>query len=270
MQVAIPMLEKRIKELEAFDINLIKERSGPETSSLEMKVNDTLSLVFGYDTVEYNRYRANLDRGPWIMGEPLPLREVKQYYQEGINHAISNLKTIIDLFKERVDLSPISDTPGSSTSEKSLQRTPGNKVFIVHGHDETAKQTTARFLERLGLEAVILHEQAGGGRTIVEELEYYSTVDFAVILLTPDDLGADKLKKESLNPRARQNVILELGFFVGKIGRERVCPLTSGSLDLPSDILGVEYIPMDSHGAWKYRLGKELQAAGFQVDLNKI
>ncbi len=144
-----------------------------------------------------------------------------------------------------------------------------NKVFVVHGHDEAARESVARFLERMGLEAVILHEQVTGGRTMVEKLEHYADVDFAVVLLTPDDVGgAGASAPDHLKSRARQNVILELGFFVGKLTRKHVCALYKGSLELPSDYLGVGFVALDDSGGWRLQLAKELRGAGFSVDMN--
>jgi len=126
------------------------------------------------------------------------------------------------------------------------------------------------YLEKLQLEPVILHEQANGGRTVIEKFESYSGVAFAVVLLTPDDRGglvSDSFEAQQL--RARQNVILELGYFIGKLGRQHVCALHKGGTDIPSDISGVVYIPMDAAGAWKLQLGKELKASIPGVDLNR-
>jgi predicted nucleotide-binding protein len=146
----------------------------------------------------------------------------------------------------------------------------GNDVFIVHGHDEEAKQSVARFIERLGINAVILHEKPNVGRTIIQKFEDYSNVGFAVILLTPDDIGFPKDKPQEKKPRARQNVVFELGFFVGKLGRERVCALYKGNVEIPSDFEGVLYIPMGSDGGWRLELAREFKAAGIEVDLNKV
>ena len=108
-----------------------------------------------------------------------------------------------------------------------------------------------------------------GGRTIVEKLEHYANVDFAVVLLTPDDVGSNRASSPAeLQPRARQNVILELGFFVGRLGRQHVCALYKGPLDLPSDYLGVGYVAFDDAGGWRLQLAKELRSAGFVVDMN--
>ena len=145
-----------------------------------------------------------------------------------------------------------------------------NRVFVIHGHDEAAQETVARFLEKLEFQPIILHEQANKGRTIIEKFEDHADVPFAVVLLTPDDLGALKDEKSDLKPRARRNVILELGFFLGRLGRERVCPLVKGDVETPSDYDGVVYTKLDDAGAWKMKLVQELKAASFDVDANRV
>lgn len=144
-----------------------------------------------------------------------------------------------------------------------------SKVFIVHGHDDAARETVARFIEKLGLEAVILHEQASRGMTISEKLIAYSSVGFAVVLLTPDDLGRAKSAPEE-QARARQNVILELGYFVGRLGRDKVCALLKGQIEVPTDYVGTVYVSWDDAGAWKQTLAKELDAAGYDIDWNTV
>jgi predicted nucleotide-binding protein len=145
------------------------------------------------------------------------------------------------------------------------------RVFVVHGHDDEAKETVSRFLSRLDLEPVILHEQASGGRTIIEKFETYSSdVAFAVVLLTPDDIGGSALDPTSTSKRARQNVILELGYFMGRLGRTRVCALHRGRVELPSDYQGVVYVEMDKAGGWKTRLAQELIGAKVSIDLNGL
>jgi hypothetical protein len=142
-----------------------------------------------------------------------------------------------------------------------------NKVFIVHGHDGEARETVARFLEKMGLQAIILHEQANQGRTVIEKVEANGDVGFAVVLLTPDDTGCAKGKDPE--PRARQNVLLELGYFIGRLGRGKVCALKRGELEIPSDFAGIVWEKMDSGNGWKLALARELKAAGHDVDLNK-
>lgn len=144
----------------------------------------------------------------------------------------------------------------------------GSKVFLVHGHDESARESVARYLEKLQLEPIILHEQPSAGRTIIEKVERYAEVAFAVVLLTPDDVGGVQGEPKALKPRARQNVILELGYFVGRLGRTHVAALVKGEVEKPSDYDGVVYVQMDSGGAWKLQLARELKTAGLNIDLN--
>jgi hypothetical protein len=138
------------------------------------------------------------------------------------------------------------------------------RIFLVHGHADETKHTVANFLRSLGLEVIILHEQANQGQTIVEKFEKYANVGFAVVLLTPDDFGGSVEHPEKTQRRARQNVILELGIFIGKLGRKRVCPLYVEGVELPSDIHGVLYVSYDQGGAWRSKLVKELSAAGIE------
>lgn len=144
-----------------------------------------------------------------------------------------------------------------------------NMVFVVHGHDEGAKQTVARFLEQCGFVAVILHEQADGGRTIIEKIEQYADVVFAIVLYTPCDIGREKNEKRG-TPRARQNVVFEHGYLIAKLGRERVCALVKQGVQTPGDIAGVVYKPMDSAGAWKTEILREMKSAGVVVDASKL
>lgn len=151
---------------------------------------------------------------------------------------------------------------------KATERSWPRRAFVVHGHDDGAREAVARFLERLDFEVIILHERANRGRTVIEKVEAHGDVGFAVVLLTPDDVGGPK--NGDLQPRARQNVLLELGYFVGRLGRDRVCALKRGDLEIPSDFGGVVYEPFDAAGGWKQALGRELQEVGFAIDWNKV
>lgn len=144
------------------------------------------------------------------------------------------------------------------------------KVFIVHGHDETAKNEVARFIEQLDLEAVILHEQANSGSTIIEKLEKHTDVGFAIVLYTACDVGGIKAEPDNLKPRARQNVVFEHGLLIGKIGRKNVVALVKENIEIPGDISGMVYELMDSGKAWKFKLGLELKESGYDIDMNKI
>lgn len=151
-----------------------------------------------------------------------------------------------------------------------IETSQNNKVFIVHGHDDAARESVARFLEKLGLTAVILHEQANSSLTVIEKLERNSDVKFAVVLLTPDDLGCKKEDSKNLVLRARQNVLIELGYFVGKLGRSNVCSLRVGETEIPSDFNGVVYTDYDKSGGWKLKLAQELITAKFSINIEAM
>lgn len=155
---------------------------------------------------------------------------------------------------------------GAAITATSLATT--NKIFVVHGHDNAMKEAVARFVEQNGLQPIILHEQPNSGRTVIEKFEAYSDVGFAIVLLTPDDKGA-AMSEGELSNRARQNVVFEMGFFVGKIGRDKVAVLHKSDIELPSDISGIMYVKVDDAGAWKFLLAKELKEAGYNIDLNR-
>lgn len=158
---------------------------------------------------------------------------------------------------------------GGAVTESIVSGT--REIFLVHGHDGEAKESVARFLEKLELEPIILHEQPNQGRTLIEKFETSSkNVAFAVVLLTPDDLGYAADKPEKLEPRARQNVILELGYFIGRLSRTRVCALYKGGVELPSDFQGVVYIELDPAGAWRTKLAQELLGAKITIKLEGL
>lgn len=145
-----------------------------------------------------------------------------------------------------------------------------NKVFIVHGHDDLAKEQIARFVWQVGLEPIILHEQASSSKTIIEKIEKYAAqVCFAVVLYTPCDQGSKNGDSNQL-PRARQNVVFEHGYFIGKLGRENVTAVVKGEVEKPNDISGVVYETFDENGAWKLKLAKEMKNSGCKIDMNNI
>ncbi|AMD01601.1 TIR domain-containing protein [Halomonas chromatireducens] len=155
-------------------------------------------------------------------------------------------------------------TPRASVEESA----PGN-VFIVHGRDQALKEAVARFVAKIGLNPIILHEQTNEGRTLIEKFEANASADFAIALFTPDDVGGLKSDTPSLSNRARQNVLFEFGYFLGRLGRRHACALVQGEIELPSDYSGVVFIPVDSAGHWKFELLRELKAAGFSIDANR-
>jgi predicted nucleotide-binding protein len=158
-----------------------------------------------------------------------------------------------------------------SKPERTEQRTrQASHVFVVHGHDEAALQSIARFLEQLKLTPIVLREQPDRGRATIEKFEEHAgRVGFAVVLLTPDDLAGSPATSAQ-SARARQNVIFELGYFSGSLGRGRACLLRKGDVEIPSDLYGVIYTDMDAFDGWKLKLARELNAAGLPVDMTKL
>lgn len=144
-----------------------------------------------------------------------------------------------------------------------------SKVFVVHGRDDLAKTEAARFIEKLNLSAIILHEQANGGKTIIEKIEENTNCGFALVIYTACDIGGIAGSSEQ-KFRARQNVIFEHGYLIAKLGRQNVCALVKNDVEIPTDISGIVYIPMDSAGAWRLAVAKELRNAGYNIDMNKV
>lgn len=161
-----------------------------------------------------------------------------------------------------------------STTSKAASAALSNKVFIVHGHDHGLKTDVERFVHQIGLEPVVLHRQPDKGLTIIEKFEEHSDVGYAFILLTPDEvaytidqepIGDEARVKER---RARPNVIFEFGYFVGKLGRDRVCCIYKEGVELPSDLTGLIYKKVsDTIETQAFSIIRELKAAGFNIQL---
>lgn len=207
---------------------------------------------------EYSRFYG----GSFSMDPTLEQRV--GYVRSDISDKINRLTSIrgrLPLFDEAGSASP-------ALSRESLGTMPGTSVFVVHGRNEHRKSEVARFLEGLGLDAIILHEQPNAGRTVIEKFETYAgRAGFAVVVVTADDEGG-LANTDVRGPRARQNVVFELGFFFGKLGRNRVCVLFESGVEKPSDIDGIVYLPFE--GEWKLALGRELKAAHLPFDINKL
>lgn len=194
--------------------------------------------------------------------------EMKQCYAGDTNTrmteaGISILEGLLEKVSENI-------LPGDANS---LKNKLIKKVFIVHGHDEEMKQAVARYFEKVGFDAIILHEKPNLGRTIIEKINDYSDVSFAAVILSPDDIAySEKEKSKDERYRARQNVIFEFGFFIGKLGRKNVFAIykKDSNIELPSDYDGVIYIPYDKSDDWKIKLCKELKACDCDVDMNTI
>lgn len=227
-----------------------------------------------FDADEYETKYSWVGSAGVIFGGGRDLRREMKDHIEKFQAKLNYLESLAD----RLDLIPLSPTvsatlPRHEVAKPKLTSASTNKVFLVHGQDDKTKAIVARFLEHCGLLPVILHEQADQGRTIIEKFEQNADVSFAVILLTPDDVGglsSGDGDPSTLRPRARQNVILELGYFIGRLGRDRVCALKKDDIELPSDFSGVVYTAYDgSSEGWKMKLARELKAAGLAIDLER-
>lgn len=199
--------------------------------------------------------------GPVSLGERL-----RDWIQDHVRE-LDSLRSMVDRL-ELFEIVADAAEPGASSPGDDVLST---NVFVVHGRQRDSADVVARFVAQLGLEPVILDEQANEGRTILEKLEANTEdVGFAVVLLQADDYGRgpDEQDWPGDPNRARQNVILELGFFVGKIGRARVAALVEPSVEQPSDILGLAYIAFDE--SWQLRLARELKHAFPALDLNRV
>lgn len=234
----------------------------------EIVTRDVLTKAFGSDSpnvvsvMDVGKYAYMFDDG-------VSEAQWEQQRFDDMTTRLEIIEGLIELLNAHADLT---ETRASTISPENSINSPNisNRVFLVHGHNELAIQETARFLEKFDLDVIILREQSNSGRTIIEKFIDFSDVGFSVVLLTGDDLGgAQKTPYDKQKPRARQNVILELGFFLGKLGRKRVCALYQEGVEIPSDYDGVIFVPLDKNGAWHLSLARELKAAGLSIDLNK-
>jgi predicted nucleotide-binding protein len=161
----------------------------------------------------------------------------------------------------------------ADTVANKVTLTPSKKVFIVHGHNGELKEATARLVSQLNLEPVILHEQAKRGRPIIENFSIHAKESgFAIVLLTADDVGSAGTisDHQTLQKRARQNVVFEMGFFFSLLGPGRVCAIYDAGVEMPSNLGGILYVQYDAPGKWKLDVAKEIKAAGYDVDFNKL
>ena len=224
-----------------------------------------ITNVFGQQSNHVTEFKA-VHYSLSVFSSRTPESAHQSQYVKGLESAASLLESMLEEIEEYWE-----DEEQSQRVADSYAQVPQetNKVFVIHGHDESAREMVARFLERLELDPVILHEQPNEGQTIIEKFEEHADVGFAVVLLTPDDKGKAKDAGPDLRPRARQNVVFEFGYFIGKLGRKKVCALVKSDIERPSDSDGLLYIPLDSNDGWQFRLLRELNAAGLRVDANK-
>jgi len=231
---------------------------------------------------------ANSDRAIWYNRSQILTRSLfdNPYFYESFSHALTNLVTftrpaplsdLTEEYRKKLDahltlLKSIYESldeieePAELVHPVSTAADP-KKVFIVYGHDLEAKEAVKGFLHQLELSPVVFDDEPINGRTIIEKLEHLAPqCSYAVVLLTGDDTGFPDDQMDKARRRARQNVIAELGYFVGKLGRSKVCALYKGEVELPSDFDGVLYVSIDGHDGWKRRLARELHSAQIPFD----
>ena len=228
--------------------------SAPKFQSWYNLTERFLLKKYGKDSIELENFR-NTRFAPKIYSDN---RQLLAKCKEGLLSCKLTFEGyLVDLKEENTNEQDV---------KQAVKAKDFSKIFIVHGHDEALKQSVARLIEKQGIEAIILSEKANKGKTIIEKLEENSDVGCAICLFTPDDTG--KANKETdYKARARQNVVLEAGFFMGKLGREHVVYLAIPELELPSDLQGVVYTNANN---WQFDLFKELKAMGYNIDFNKL
>ncbi len=184
--------------------------------------------------------------------------------REGDGIGVAVLKSLnVDINEARVQTLRVLENAPSPKIEPAY-----NNVLIVHGGDDASKEAVTRFIEQLGLSSTILGEQPGVRGTIIQGLDY-SSVGFVVVLLFPGDLDTARGQPDESKPRARQQLVFELGYFIGKLGPERVCALHKQDSEIPFDDQVLSYVPMDSAGRWRMTLAQAMKQVGMQIDPNR-
>jgi predicted nucleotide-binding protein len=263
-QKAVTRLQRSLDQID--DIKKAGRKS-PEFETWSTDVQGVLADFYGRSSLKFEQF-DNIRFFPGVFHPGQPEQLFVRAFNEGIEVARGFLKSRIAEISEDIngEGSPPLVTPVVGGNEHNKR-----KVFVVHGHDHGTKETVARYISKLGLEPIILHEQPDKGRTIIEKFEDYADVSCAVVILSPDDEGRSKSTTSAMLDRARQNVIFEMGFFIGRLGRHRTFSLLMKGVTKPSDLDGVLYIPMESSedDGWRLLLLRELKAAGMEIDANK-
>jgi len=233
----------------------------PDHSKWERTARRAIASSFGEGSQYWQDFESELK--PYSREDKLYATAKGDAFRRAIPGVIALFESLIEEVQNWEDSEVDNDRKRVALSDA--------KIFIIHGHDAGPKEQVARFVSQLGLTPIILHEQSNQGRAVIEKFEQHADVSFAIALLTPDDVGSSNSKPHHLQPRPRQNVLFEFGYFIGKLGRKYVCGLVKGQgLEIPSDYSGVLYIELDERGAWKPALIKELKAADLPIDTNRV
>lgn len=262
--------ENAIKELKSFPALFVTEnestpsRIGYITNIRPQKNSVTIS--FDFDPIlpalpsgAIEAMRVDIDLGDWELSRTHWAIKDESLFDILVHHGYLNQQQVEASQKLRIPEPPL--VPPAQAADGAFNN---SQVFIVYGHDEIAKFDVANFVTDLKLEPIILHMQASSGRTIIEKIEYYSNVGFGIVLYTPCDIG-QKAGGLTARYRARQNVVFEHGYLIGKLGRPRVTAIVKGAVETPNDISGVVYVGMDSAGGWQEQLKIEMRDAGYHV-----
>jgi predicted nucleotide-binding protein len=264
-------LKGRIAELRSFDVKTVQERYDKRIKTLADDVNATLADIFGQDTPRYWQHAiTSLDTLPTVIGGArYPIDKVRDVYQMGIDDAITKLTTLAEKLENNVaveePLQPVEDKKEEASKPLAVKR----KVCIVHGQDETARENVAGFLSKLDLEAIVLHDPKGEDRPVMEKLQAASPIDFTIFIMTPDDVKQGSGNGAEGTNGKRQNVLIDFGYFLGSLGKDRVYILSSGPLSVAFDYYGVAQVPMDNNSLWELLLARDMKRAGLAVDMNK-
>lgn len=250
----------QFKELyDEIDILILHSVTSSDTEFIKWhkKVERFLKLYYN-EGDEYNDF-VNTSFGllVWTFGTP------DSAWIDACADALRETKAVFEVYLEEMQKE---DEVDDLANNENKTEYVNNKVFVVHGHDGELKNAIARTLEKQGIEPIILSEQVNLGATIIEKFEKNSDVKVAICLFTEDDLGKSK-DDDNLKVRARQNVIFEAGYFIGKLGRENVVLLANREIEMPSDLFGVVYT---DNTMWEIQVLKELREMGFAIDLNKV
>lgn len=229
--------------------------SDPKFQAWKTRTGRFLYNKYGGNSYEYAKFaKTPFSLSMYVLG-----RTPHADFVEACRKGLRTTQAVLQSYLEEMEEDSVEAVPH-------IQPDDFSKVFIVHGHDGELKQSVARIVERQGIEAIILSEQANQGRTIIEKFIDYSNVSGAICLFTADDVGRSK-DSSSDSFRARQNVVFEAGFFIGRLGREHTVMLADAGVEMPSDLSGVVYTDTRN---WQLDLLRELDAIGYNVDLNKL
>ncbi|NCA66840.1 MAG: hypothetical protein EOM87_02105 [Clostridia bacterium] len=253
-------LKRIIDEIDIL-INKHVTNESPDFITWKTRFRRFLEKKYGKESDELSQFYS-------IRFSPYDYYSTEEQYiilcKTGLEEAKATFKVYLEELNE--DVTTKGEALKQITFEEQNKKSDYSKIFIIHGHDEALKQLVARIIERQRIEAIILSEKVNQGKTIIEKIEANSNVGGAISLFTADDVGKASEETEE-KARARQNVVLETGYFMGKLGREHVVIIAAQGIELPSDLQGIIYIDKSN---WQLNLLKELKSIGYAIDYSKL